>query len=241
MYFDDNELIVQKDGDGGDTAQRMGLYHSFLQMRAMLGISNETLPFSSRFDYLDAIIKLQQSPGIWRRHPDQWNDPSDFSRDQMVPNVVAMGFCEATQALKATSLAFLKRGFLFCQNKDIVSPQLLASFIRAWFWSLSSFLVILWPLLVVLDVFLLFDVILRIIVKFFDSNNVGDDLNTTLLVLQAEHSLPTPLSWLARKLYGFLPGGVVESFQWYFRPGTGANAELAEIAKPVIDKYITRL
>lgn len=238
MYFDDDHLIVQQNGDGGDTAQRMGLYHSFLQMRGMMKVTNDRLPFSTCLDYMAAIEKLQAVPGIWRRHPSQWCSVEDFSRDQTVPNIIAMGFCDAEASLKATTKAFAKRGFLFCQNKDIVSPQLLASFIRSWFWSISNFAGFLWPLVFLLDFFLVLDVILRIFNKFIDKDNVGDDLNTTLLVLQAEHSLPTPLSWLARKLYGFLPLGVNHSFSHYFRAETGGNPELAEIAKPVIDKYI---
>lgn len=242
MKFDENNLIVQLNGDGGDTAQRMGLYFSLLRMRDILGISNNNFIYSSTIDYINAIKLLQVESGIWRRHPTQWNSPKDFSRDQTISNVVAMGFCGLRNDLRNLFLAFKKRKFLFFQNNDIMTPTFVGAFIRSYYWSNNGFMIvlfslILWPILFWLDLCLVVEALIRCYKKGNDFDNVGDDLNTSLIILQAQFILPTPFAWFSAFIYSWLPLGVNHSFEWYFRPESGGNKEFVELARPLINKY----
>lgn len=67
-------------------------------------------------------------------------------------------------------------------------------------------------------------------------NNVGDDINHTQVLLQANATLATPVSWFARWIYKFRKYGVQYAFNHYHRPETGGNP-LNELYAPIIQKY----
>lgn len=89
-YRDQWGLITQKDRDGGDTSQRIGLYYSILKLL--------DVPFTDRYESIeegyDSDMKmLEISPGIYHRHPNplEWySNPSNFSRDQQIILMGAM-------------------------------------------------------------------------------------------------------------------------------------------------------
>src|SRR5579863_10217442 len=94
IYFDNNGLLVQRDGDGGDTAQREGWAWFGIWLRTVkLKLSSPiVLPIS--FDTTMNLLEDPQRPGEFRRHPTQpgfKRDPDAFSRDQIIPLVAAMG------------------------------------------------------------------------------------------------------------------------------------------------------
>ena len=92
LYFDNHGLIVQRDHNGGDTAQREGWVWLGIWVREnVLKISRGiNLPID-----LETTLNLLEvgTSGEFRRHPTQpkWSDPKEFSRDQMVPLIAAMG------------------------------------------------------------------------------------------------------------------------------------------------------
>src|SRR5262249_12740595 len=57
--------------------------------------------------------------GEFRRNPVQWNDPKDFSRDQTVPLVAAMGVHDDGERLERFYRELRRRNW-FAQNGDIM-------------------------------------------------------------------------------------------------------------------------
>jgi len=205
MYYDSNGLIVQKDGDGGDTAGREGDYYFHLGLTGYVHTDFDTV-----------LANLQLSPGVFIRNPIKYNDPKDFSRDQTIPLILAMGEMERYETLRHLFWNQCKR-FGFYPNGDIGSFEDLGYYIRAfkaWY---------LYPALILGDIEMLGESIIRII-KSKDLNDTSDDINHTLALLQAQHHFATPISWLARKIYkAFVVGGIQSRWDGYFDPESGAN------------------
>lgn len=207
-YTDANGLIVQKDQDGGDTAGREG---DFWFYNGLMFQDNYNNPEFNR-----VLELLQVEPGIFVRNPVNYNNPKDFSRDQTVPLILAMGENNRQDLLKVVFEKQVRRFFLY-QNNDIGLPEDLNYYIRAFkYWPA-------YPLLLIGDFQMLINSIFRCIIGR-DLNNVSDDINHTLVLIQAQKYMPTPISWLARKVYKwFRPGGVLRAWQWYFRTEAGGN------------------
>jgi hypothetical protein len=131
FHRDTNGLIVQADGDGGDTAQREGFVWFGLYVRR----NKLRLPDP---DYVDLRLTFPETmrllevgeSGLFRRHPTQHNEPSDFSRDQQTPIVAAMGVWALRQPLERLWAATVKRGRV-CQNGDAVGADHYNLFQRA--------------------------------------------------------------------------------------------------------------
>lgn len=209
MYYDSNQLIVQSDGDGGDTAGREGNYW-FAHALTHIVVIN-------RPQFFEILAKLTYSRGTYVRNPVHYNDPSDFSRDQTIPLILAMGAQGRTKELKALMKEQYKRATRY-QNGDLALPQDWGYYIRGFrFWPL-------YPVLLLGDLFLLLNSIIRCVAPLFNSDNVSDDINHTLALLQAQYYMPTPFSYVARKFYKYArPGGIQGAWDHYFRPSTGAN------------------
>jgi hypothetical protein len=209
--------------DGGDTAGREGDYW-FSQYL----YSYNSLTSDQKNEFSRVLSLLQVNPGVFVRNPIQYNNPLDFSRDQTVPLILAMGGLLQYDLLKLLFKKQVKNYFRY-QNNDLGSFQDLNYYIRAFrMWYL-------YPLLFLGDLFILGESVIRCI-QGKDPNNVGDDINQTLVLLQAQYCLATPISWLARKIYKwFRPQGIQYAWDWYFRPETGAN-DFNDIYRALISK-----
>lgn len=209
MFFDLNKLIVQRDLDGGDTAGREGDFWFALGLNPNW-VSNRDLTFD------DVLTLLQISPGVYVRNPVHYNDPKDFSRDQTIPLILAMGQLEKYENLKQLFWKQVKN-FGRYANGDIGGPEDLGYYIRAnkeWY---------LYPVLILGDTQMLVNTLIRI-VKSKKLTDTSDDINHTLALIQAQYELATPISWLARKLYkSFVVGGIQSRWDSYFNPASGAN------------------
>lgn len=206
MNLDSNGLIVQLDGDQGDTAGREGDYWFFVGLNKY---------YSSR-NFKDVLFMLQVNPGEFVRNPIHYNDPNDFSRDQTVPLILAMGEMKEYNILK---LVFWKqvRNFFRYQNGDIGLPGDFGYYIRAFRWGW------LYPVLLVSDFQLLVNSVIRVI-KGSDTDT-SDDINHTLGLLQAQNIYATPVSLVARLVYKwFRRGGIQRAWDNYFNPKSNANA-----------------
>ena len=119
MYVDSYALIVQRDGDGGDTLQREGMYAfgkwlRYNQAGNTVVIADEP----ARRDPAAVMDKLEVKPGIFVRHPDpnKWySNPATTSRDQLVPVFAYCAAYEDYPRLWRLFKAAVKRGF-FAQN-----------------------------------------------------------------------------------------------------------------------------
>ncbi len=226
IHFDSHGLIVQADGDGGDTAQRIGMvffrYHD-----------------AQAFER--ALDQLEVAPGIYVRHPYQpgfRSDPNRFSRDQQRPIIMALGMYDMHDRLGRMALAHLLR-FGKYQNKDYLGPSHLGEYLRAFkAWPL-------YPVLFFTDVGLLVSSVDIAVRARLDGDNV-DDNNHLMALIQSKQVMPTPLSWLASRIYkDFRPlnlgnqvlgeeDPVQGALSWYHRAESGGNPFIAELYRPAI-------
>jgi hypothetical protein len=103
IYYDQNGLIVQQNCDGGDTAQREGMYW-LGQWVLVNALKRQPYGRQRPIEFTQVMKHLEyQTSGRFRRHPTQTrligegkyrgpiNDPKTTSRDQVVPLIAAMG------------------------------------------------------------------------------------------------------------------------------------------------------
>lgn len=274
MYLDHLGLIVQKDFDGGDSLHRAGsfeLVHSIAARKNIQVIhrAGHSLPTP----WLTAQRLYEVCPGLYVRHPDKgkwYSNPDTTSRDQLVPAIIALGMSGMRRELWRLEWQIIKRG-LFAQNiyrnwDDPLTQKrklpdtflfCIPILIRAWGWRAFPF----YPALLFLDfVDVLGQIVESIPIHVTDDREVRrkqpddvDDMNGINKHLLALAVLPTPFSWLSRKIYskfrmknlGNTKKGevnhVMGALVWYNRndEGGSGNPEMAEIYRPLIEKYFS--
>ena len=138
-----------------------------------------------------------------------WSNSLNFSRDQHRSVTIAMGAFKQKKRLLGALWEHIKR-FGFYQNKlkhdgtnkivgDLCSPSDWGEWLRALVHSGMWGFAILYPLLLISDAW----AILGILVSQLNWKHPddADDDNLIMSLLQAKYVMPTPLSYLARKLY----------------------------------------
>lgn len=225
IKFDQYGLVVQTDGDGGDSGARTGLYYFLIKF---LDPNNDK---QHAFYTALANCRASENPDMYFRNPVNYNQPEDFSRDQTNPLLMAMGMYDMDDKLIGWWKGLIKR-FDRYQNADYAGPQDWGMYIRARKLKHLAFL------LPIFDISLIIGSIIRCIAgrKFDD---VGDDINHTMLLMQAIKVYSTPVSYIARFIYSkFRPRGVQYAWDWYFRPESYANP-FNELARPILQEYFT--
>lgn len=228
-HIDSDGLIVQRNRDPGDTASRVGLLH------ALRSFNKDNLEHNSMsFDHM--LSKIEIRPGIYIRHPfvDAFKDQTftfnefDFSRDQAVPLIVALGlFDEQRVRLKNMFKQQCSRPLMKFQNKDFLGPLEASAYIRSFNFKL------LYPFLLFMDVGLLVNAIIRVVRRALDPDDTSDDVIMALLVIQANKIMPTPLSFIARQIYKI--SKPMKALESYFRPETLAPP-MHELYRPLLRK-----
>lgn len=226
MYLDANGLITQANGDGGDKLQREGFWYEGLFLNAYYPM------IPAMASYRTALSILTDAIGNLERDEIQYTavlDPNDVSRDQLVSNVRACGYYGYNSVTK-NILSNVVKNYSRYPNNDLAFFQDYGRFIRSfrtWF---------LYPLLLITDIQLMLSTIVQLLWAF-DPTEV-DDLNLAGDLAQAQHTFPTPWSFLARKAYKYLrPFGYAYAFQTYFSAVSGANIEFADLWIPIIERF----
>ena len=226
LHFDSRGLVVQADGDGGDSAQRVGMLYFRL---------HDPAAFSQALD------QLEIAPGIYVRHPAQEDfrsNPNRFSRDQQRAIVMALGEYDMQARLfRLAWVHFLRFGKY--QNADYLGPSHLGEYIRAFrAWPL-------YPVLFITDWGLVLSS-LDIAIRNRDVPDEVDDNNHLMALIQASGRFPTPVSFFAQKIYrkmrplnlGNSNLGETDPAQgaisWYHRKASGGNPFIAELYRPAI-------
>lgn len=227
FHYDSLDLLVQRDGDGGDTMNRHGIKRCGQYWRGNGG----------DIEYQLACVRLEpyrDSINSWVRHPGQpkWNKPTGpdgVTRDQFISNEIAMGYSGADtwsfgqkDRYKRLMRAKLRR-FSRYQSGDLSAPHHWGINIRAlgvWY---------LYPFLLFSDLFLMGEIVLICFFKgrepgplrrwlgqyhyifvreypkegdgLYGPDSVDPDLNQFLMLRQAQDRFPTPVSWFASVLY----------------------------------------
>lgn len=246
--------------DSGDTAQREGSFAFCIALLHDLDECDgaELLDMAERYGKVLALLNDPNHQGWLRRWPDPvfWAGQSDrFSRDQAIPNVIAMGEMAQFKALKAFMKDHLKRALLFATNtrENAAEPGTAA---YAWklpdltalgFWSLYIRAFRAWalyPLLLVFDLDFVVSSAIKVLIYGKDPTN-NDDINLINCILQAEHAMPTPWSKLAKWIYRFRPypanAGIATNpaqacLNAYFR-GSNPGPKLEVIYEPLTKHY----
>lgn len=220
ITFDEDGLIVQRNGDGGDCAARCGEYLTFFKAREMMGIDNSDWP---KLYWPQTSGKLQALSGqVLRYDKPPYDKYNDVSRDQTMPMVIAGCFYRDLGFVSGVVLDIRENASRF-PNGDFCSPMESACFDRVF-----------GRPHILGDIQMIFAVIVRCIYGAISLDDVGDDINLTLYLVQAFFFHPTWPTKIATWLYGKLRRkGVQYAFDHYHRPETGGNP-INDLARPVI-------
>lgn len=217
--------------DGGDGAQRLGMFyygHYLLNKPPFRIDASEYDCNKTTFNYLSSfeqkLALIHDGSGNFRRHPDSskwYSDWNRMSRDQMTPLIICMGAYKLKRPLLLSLYRLVSRlGFMnntrrnFVYENEAEHLQKAKSFTKwNYSWKLPDIAVVhfplyirsfraylLWPLLFIFDIELLLGAITKVFIKT-SSIKSGDDLNYILRSLQAKETMPTPFSWIARRIY----------------------------------------
>jgi hypothetical protein len=227
--IDSNGVITEgptDNFDGGDTAQREGMFaFAAYVLHQLCKMDDQELTFcKDRYAKVLSQLDDPNHKGLLRRYPNLpfWGAYSDrLSRDQMTSNIVAMG-CMNQNALKSFIWAHLKyRGLLFLTDSRINgayppgTPQYNAS---TWYWKLPDLTILdfhgmyirglkawpLYPLLLISDLAMPVNALIKVL-SYGKTNTNNDDLSFLMELYQAQISMPTIWSKLAKWIYKFRP------------------------------------
>lgn len=253
--------------DGGDAAQRtftrfIAIYITDPQMRIF---------HAQRLVTLIGLIKRPN--GEFVRHPDPnhwWGQLGTMSWDNLIAMIICLNLYHrySSQISKIRSELFwtlIKRlGFLWnvypiwpteeekkrkkIPDNVFVRPLTLLAFMRGVGF---PFNILLWPIIAVLDVFLLLDTIARLTLGAACPDETGDHLNFQLCLIHAQCQGFSPIAWFCRQLYGALlmnplnpktaqimtgyaPYNIWEAYFW----DTNNHPPMYLVMHPVIKKYL---
>jgi len=191
IYFDKLGLITQRNGDGGDTAQREGMFWLASWVRDNVLHDPWTKKRQLAFASVMKFLELAETGTFWR-HPVQWNNPKDFSRDQTIPVVAAMGVHGDTDRYERFYRELRRRNWT-AQNGDVMWDPLHRNLVRRGRNEEVD---------VITDGASLFAAAQsRIAAAALSKDDVGDDLNLIVIMLLAAVKRPTAGSTRAREFY----------------------------------------
>lgn len=243
LQVDGDGLIVHRNLDGGDTAQREGWYWFGEWLRGNdlhlpSAVDRKTMTVTKALDLLEPA-----KDGVFYRHPKlpPWNNPYDkkhgFSRDQMIPLVATMGVYGMEDRLRrlwnklpqdrigGTKHTFNGQlttvlGVKAVYTGDIVGPMTINLFRRCWKEN---------PLTASDhngaggEKELAMNVDLRIASSLTDRDNTGDDLNLIVMLLVGVLRFPSRTLQDAAQRYAKNRGVSFGSFLGAYRDKYGID------------------
>jgi hypothetical protein len=248
-YRDRCGLITQTNGDGGDTCARTGNYYFAQGSVPHLKVDIAQLIVNEDYD----LVRHPGYPGT----PAFWSDTKETSRDQV--EAVLLALLQLRQYDLFTKLwrGVIARGFRY-QNGDVVSPQMISAYLRAF--GASIFWV---PVILLCDLLgLVGNALLSCgklprwkhetneFVKSNDPDNVGDDVLFTQHLLFALMNKPSWLAMYAANMvckkkpenYGNTKLGekspIMGALMWYHRADSGGSPIIGEVYRPLVRAYI---
>ena len=268
MNLDSNGLPVQANGDANDQLQRCG-------MIAVAGLLKSDASDALTQNCIDAVSSnelLQPKPGVYVRHIG--GDPANVSADQLIAALAAhVALGNTKQVLWIFLRCVMRLGF--AQNyKDGLSgqekikiPDFMALRALPLFCRIHP---IFYPLTIIADLSLLLASCSAVGPVWRDDRGFTkrgpddvDDNNTILTLAVCRYKMPTPLSWLATRIYGKLRPwnygccetatiGPLESviytypnsyhpvygaLRWYHRKENGGNEAISTMWRGICKEY----
>lgn len=236
-FIDEYGAICHKHKDSnewqrGDSARETGTYFCYLGEWTNLKFTYSVLNnvFIRAFKVSTSLASSDTSLCRHNYSNEAWHcDPKEFSRDQWQALACAAAIHNKSY-LKNALWWEQKNHFFTAQNGDLITYEynLYIRMFRLWY---------LWPLLLILDLGLVVNAIIRVIKNRRDSDDVGDCINITSMIYVATQVLPTPTNWLARMIYKTFHPGIQKAWDWYYRHPE--NPPMNEVWRPIITKYFT--
>lgn len=218
--------------DGGDSAQRMGMYYTGARLLEKNGYDISDLRYSNLLHQEEVMNKLYCSWtwGLYRRFPDgnMWYGDADrVGRDQSKPLISSEAFLRTTGSVKRL-VAHIGRHVLLrlglfdaktrkngssvaCHGSNcdygfkfptLTGPSVWASYIRAAI-SKNKLFYALYPLLVILDIEILINSLLKQTQKVKYNNGSydfdNDVSNHIIYSIWFEEVAPTPIIWFMNR------------------------------------------
>ena len=231
--------------DANDQLQRVGMIDTAVRINegVLTGMPSDVVLHCA------AAIStvLEPLPGLYTRSV---GSPTwDVSADQLISVLCShiaggfdgsalMMFLQMTFRLGFAQNIHDINGSTKLQMPDLMAPRALPLFARM--------NVILYPLTMLADLYLIVMAISAVIYARGSTDNVYQN-DTIMTLAVCAYRMPTPISWLARKIFvKLLPANlgsgngvtpVYGSLLWYHRPQAGGNIEIAQMYKPICDKY----
>lgn len=171
-------LYVQADQDGGDSLHRCGL------MLCLFYLKNDTQNFFSLMSHMCA--NQRTIDGHWFRHPVQWNQLDDVSRDQASRAFLGLSLYEQSKPIaQRYYFKVISQNFLRHPNGDFLGIGEFSQIIRLFscWW--------LYPILLLTDFHFVADIYLR---------NKWDGASLFLPDIFVVQKYKTPWVWLAQKI-----------------------------------------
>jgi hypothetical protein len=242
MNLDIHGLPCQSDGNCADQLNRIGLIAIVQKITDQKLIGQQFLKNCLATD-------LQDQPGVYRRFT--FATTKDVTCDQLVPIIAFWLLDQQSAQVNAMGLRMLK-AFGFAQNvsrQGEPTTKTLPDFML--FRTAPLFLrgsPAFYPLLLVLDFYLLIMVLSCLFFAYKDPNE-SDDNNLIVTLLVCRLKLVSPFSLLALFLYKkFRPRNlgnailgetnhVQGAMSWYHQKANGGNPEIADLWRPIISKY----
>ncbi len=230
-FIDKYGVLVKKNNDGGDSAQRTGVYYSAVYWKC----GDHTAIAKISFELALRKLEVPDQDGNYRRYWDirHWfSQDCVMSRDNMTPLLIGMGVHGMHKRLFNCLLRWLSR-CMFMTNtvrngvhkeREIHERSIYKhhSFIDSW--KLPDFAPFhlglyirgfrcwpLYPLLCILDLDLFLNSIQKVLFGKYHKclpyklhrkiTQSADDINHILELLYAQRRFPTPLSYIARLIY----------------------------------------
>lgn len=249
-FLDEEGFIVQKNGDGGDSLNRLGHLYSLLYF---LGYAEDLQGMPLPQGFRAQLAKLTAAPGLYRRHWDQnewYFNENTTSRDQYTPIIIAAGLLGENQILADISAYLKEHSSRYPntipngnppgapKNPDILLPGNAGEFLRGGgnISGLQPFDQYSVADLDCAQVYMArFRTMQQVGPKPLDSGS--DDLNTTLTLLYGLTKNPSNNLQAAAYEYFNAAQKPIDRLRYYFRPSSNAPP-LADVYEAAIRQVL---
>ena len=212
-------IMLDQSIEVGDSLQRMGMMFAYERWTGETLVLRLTQKPNVSKELKDGFVLAFLYPP--RRHLNEksWEGQAgSLSRDNALSMIVgSRAFASAIFPMLVKRLGFfwnvvdLEGVRKSVPIPDLMGPVTLGAITRSsgWWWLFA----LVGP---ITDLFLLLQVIFRVLYSRINPRHTSDELNTQVILEQASRTYGTPFSWLANKIY--FRWGPVWALRSYFRP-----------------------
>jgi len=188
--------------EGGDSSNRWGLIRIIEKVAGVKLLPNDP------HEDIESIYRLKEHQFV--RHPDityWYGKPGCMSHDNFMPLMIGAYLCGCVTEARYMAMMLIERFGFFWNIYDIAGdkkkipipdlafPGTWSTLFRVMNWWM------LYPIMVVFDLWYLFQAIIICVIGIFNKEHTTDDLVLQCNFIFAQEVMPTPISFLARWVY----------------------------------------